>query len=306
MRHSNSNPEDSRVRGASSRTRPRLAPRTVLGKAEAFVVRFLALAVFAAVLQTSAAQAQVALDANSGAQTPSSSSSITWTHTVGGSSSNLVLLAVVTISGGSSIVTNVTWGSSSLSCLFAISVTGSGSSTGSCNNAGSSASRRAEIWGAPVGTPSTKGQTVTVTLSSSASVVAGSASFKNASQAGATNGSFGTGEGTAGTNSPASLSFSSLPANGAVMDDIAISYQQPITGLGGTQQSLWSAANGSNVYGSSSYETGAVTSMSQIWTGGSTHWAYVAVPINPAPPAARRGQTIVGQLLPLNVGNLWW
>ena len=154
-----------------------------------------------------------------------------------------------------------------------------------------------------MGTPGTKGQTVTVTLSGSTNVLAGSASFKNAAQSS----SFGTAQDTAGENSPASLSFSGLSSNGAVMDDIAISTQQPITGLGGSQTSLWSAANGSNIYGSSSYATGAVTSMSQSWTGGSTHWAYIAVPINPATTSgpARKGQTIVGQLVPPNVGNLW-
>jgi hypothetical protein len=84
------------------------------------------------------------------------------------------------------------------------------------------------------------------------------------------------------------------------MDAIAISTSQPITSLGGGQTQLWKAANGTNVYGSASYALGAVTSMSQIWTGGSTHWAYVAVPINPFIPSKRKGQVIVGRLEPTN------
>jgi hypothetical protein len=84
-----------------------------------------------------------------------------------------------------------------------------------------------------------------------------------------------------------------------VMDAIAISTSQPITSFGSGQLQLWKAA-GTSVYGASSYATGSVTGMSQSWTNGSTHWAYVAVPINPAPPPVRKGQVIVGQLEPVN------
>jgi len=300
MRHRNSNLEGPRVRWTSLRPRPRLAQRTAFRKVEALAVRFLALVVFVALLQAGVAQAQVTLDVNTGSHS-NSSNSFNWTHNVG-SGSNLVILVAVSLQGTTTVST-VKWNSTSLNCLFAIGVDSNGNAQGSCSSDGNSPSRRSEIWGAALGSPGATSGSVAVTLSGSTSTMAGSASFKNAAQSG----SFGTGEGTAGQNSPASLSFSGLSSNGAVMDDIAISTQQPITGLGGSQTSLWSAANGSNIYGSSSYATGAVTSMSQSWTGGSTHWAYIAVPINPATTSgpARKGQTIVGQLVPPNVGNLW-
>lgn len=239
-------------------------------------------------LMGGAAQAQVALDVTSASQT-----ALTWTHTVG-SGSNLVMVVAVSMNGVSSHVSTVAWSGTSptFSCLYALNY---GDSASSCGGNGGGSARRVEIWGAALGTPATKTGTITVTLSASTQVVAGSASFSGAAQSG----SFGTAQGTTGTNSPSSLAFSGLSANAAVVDDIAISTSQPITSLGSGQTQLWKAANGSNVYGSASYKTGAVTGMSEIWTGGSTHWAYVAVPINPAPPAGRKGQTVVGRLDPI-------
>ena len=114
------------------------------------VLRSLALLVFIALL-VGAAQAQVAFDAVNigGAQT-----GLTWTHTVGASATNVVLLVGVSLNGTVQ-VSNVTWSGTSptFSCLFAEGVDGSGNAQGSCGNDGSSPSRRVEIWGAVLGTP---------------------------------------------------------------------------------------------------------------------------------------------------------
>ena len=232
------------------------------------------------------AQAQVALDVNSGSKT----SLTPWAHNVG-SGLNLVMIVAVSFSATGTHITGVTWSGTSptFSCLYAMNY---GDSASSCGGDGGGSARRVEIWGAFLGTPGATSGSVTVTQSGGATVVAGSASFSGS-------GTFGTANGTSGTATPASLSFSGLSANAAVVDAIAISTSQPITSLGSGQTQLWKAA-GTSIYGSTSYKTGAVTSMAQNWTAGTTHWAYVAVPINPAPtPGKRKGQTIVGQLYPI-------
>lgn len=247
----------------------------------------LTLLAFLTVLQARTLQAQVALDVNSGPQT-----SLTWTHNVGGGS-NLAMVVAVSISATGTHVTSVTWSGTSpvFSCLYAMDY---GESATSCGNNGVGSARRVEIWGGTLGSLGATNGTITVALSSTSgiSVVAGSASLKGAAQTG----TFGTAKGTTGTATPASLPFSALPANGLVMDAIAISTSQPITSFGSGQTQLWKAANGSNVYGAASYAPGSVTSISQSWTGGTTHWAYVAVPINPASATGRKGQTIMGMV----------
>ncbi len=228
------------------------------------------------------AQAQVALDVNSGSKTSLTS----WAHNVG-SGSNLAMVVVVSFSTTGTHITGVTWSGTSptFSCLYAMNY---GDSASSCNGNGGGSARRVEIWGAALGTPATKSGTITVTQSGSASVVAGSVSFSGAAQTG----TFGTGQVAQGTDSPASLSFSGLPATGAVMDAIAISTSQEAT-QGSGQNQLW-RTNGTSISGTASYELGSVTGMSMTFSGGSTHWAYVGVPINPFIPPKRKGQVIVG------------
>jgi len=300
MRRSNPNPEDYWARRASSRTRPRLAPRTAFRKVEALAVRFLALVVFVAILQAGAAHAQVTLD-----NKVTAVKQLSWSHTVNGS--NLVLVVGVAINAGSgTYIKTLTWGSTSLSCLFAVD---GGSSTKTCG-ATSGSGHRAEIWGAALGTLSSTANTVTITLNSGSSsiVVAGSASFTGASQSTP----FGTAQGHGGLDSSASLTFSGLSSSAAVVDTLSISTDQQPSTLGSGQTSLWSGetASSGGTYGQGSYMSGTNNggAISQSWGNGTTHDGYVAVPINPATTSgpARKGQTIVGQLLPLNVGNLWW
>ena len=255
----------------------------------------LALAAAAAVCCVSA-HAQVTLDVNSGSHT-ASASSINWTHAVGSSATNVVLLVAVSINGNP-IVNSVTWSGTNptFSCLAAVGIDSSGGALGSCGSAGSGTKlRRTEIWGAVVGTPATKSGTVTVTLSASTAVVAGSVSFYNAAQSSA----FGTGQTTVGTSpGTASLTFSGLAAipDTIVMDSFGINSSGSGT-PGGT--SLWgTGANG--IWGGSSDKAGTSSiGMSETATGSNFGWAYAGVPINPL-TGRRRGQVIVGRLTPID------
>jgi hypothetical protein len=239
-----------------------------------------------------AAQAQVALDVNS-----SSKTSLSWTHTVG-SGSNLAMVVVVSLSATGTHITGVTWSGTNptFTCLFALNHNDSGGS--SCGANGGGSARRVEIWGAALGSPGAIGGTITVTQSGSATVVAGSASFTGAAQTG----TFGPAQGVFGgsgfaMDATATLNFTGISANAVVVDDMAISTSQPST-PNASQTLLWKAA-GTSIYGASSYKGGATSvTMTQTNAGGS-HWAYVGVPINPAPPAGRKGQTVVGRLEPI-------
>ena len=247
------------------------------------------------------AQAQVAFDASSGGKNPAAATSFTWSHTVG-NGSNLVMVVEVSLVNNF-YVTGVTWSGTNptFSCLFAISV---GDASSTCGSAGSGNFRRVEIWGATLGTPATKSGTVMVNVNASTAPVLGSVSFSGATGFGTAQFSAPTG-GSAG--GPASVTFSGLSGNGAVVDCLA----NNITSAQGTGQTLnWFTQNAAGaptvVYGGSSFKLGAVTTMQWTWIGGSTqHIAYVAVPINPSAvvPAKRKAQTIVGTLLPPGEGQ---
>jgi len=241
------------------------------------------------------AQATVALDANSGSESKSGSS-LTWTHTLGSNPTNAVLLVIVSLNGNYR-VSSVSWGGTNptFSCVYALGVDGSGNQQGNCSGTGSNPARRVEIWGAVLGSPAanTSG-TVTVALSGSTQTMSGSASFSGVAQTS----TFGIAQGTAGTSGTSTLTLSGLSATGVVVDDIAISTSQPAT-PDASQTLLWKAANGSSVYGAASYKGGATSiTMKQTMTSGS-HWAYAAVPINPAPRPVRRAQVVIGRLEPL-------
>ena len=238
-----------------------------------------------------AAQAQVALD-----NKVTAVKQLSWSHTANGS--NLVLVVGVAINAGSgTYVKTLTWGATSLSCLFAVD---GGSSTKTCGST-SGSGHRAEIWGAALGSLSSTTNTVTITLNSGSSsiVVAGSASFTGASQSTP----FGTAQGHGGLDSSASLTFSGLTSQAAVVDTLSISTDQQPSTVGAGQTSLWSGetASSGGTYGQGSWMSGSNNSgtITQSWSNGTTHDGYVAVPINPAPAAGRRGQTIVGQAEPI-------
>ena len=240
-----------------------------------------------------AAHAQVAVD-----NKVTAVKSLSWSHTVNGS--NLVLVVGVVINSSGGVVSGMSWTPSggtavALSCLTAVNGGGGG-----CGGSGSS--HRAEIWGAVLGNYSSKAGTVAFTLSSGAAttVVAGSASLTGASQSSP----FGTAQSHGGLDSSVSLTFSGLSSSAAVVDTLSISTDQQPSSLGSNQTSLWSGetASSGGTYGQGSYMTGTNNggTISQSWSGGTTHDAYVAVPVNPAPRLVRRGQVIVGQLEPMN------
>jgi len=191
----------------------------------------------------------IAFDAASSADTGTgTASSLTWSHTIGSSGTNRVLIVGVSIRNNSSqTVSGVTYSGTSLSMI--------GQTTNSTNS-------RVEIW--RLIAPATGAHNVVVTLSAAARFVGGAASFTGVSQTATL--AFGSYFSATGNTTTPTVNVTGVAQAQLVVDTIAnanlgTATAAPCVGAGQTQR--WSdrttnGTAGNNTPGAGSTESGPV------------------------------------------------
>ncbi|WP_040549672.1 carboxypeptidase regulatory-like domain-containing protein [Pedosphaera parvula] len=191
---------------------------------------------------------------NASSSTNGNGSSLTFAHTTGAGTNGLLLVGVST--DNSTTVSSVTYGG--------INLTNVGGATAPGNP-----KPRAEIWSLP--NPPVGSNNVVVTLSGSANIVAGAATFTGVSQT-APLGNF---TGTSSSSGSPSVSVSS--ASGELVFDTVSAGASVTPGAGQTQR--WNQTQAAISGGSSTQPGAASTTMA--WTV-NDKWAIGVVPIKPA------------------------
>jgi hypothetical protein len=242
------------------------------------------------------AQAAISVDARAtGAQSIAAGANVnattaTWTHTVGALSANSILIVVLAQDSGA-LASSVVWDQGGTN----VALTRKGSAT--------TGSVRVEIWF--LKNPSPQGaKSVRVTVSPSAHIIAGSASFDGVDQATTFNAaSPQTATGASGTNP--SLAVTTTSGEWAV--NVAV---QDLTGAGGTPTKnasdnyIFSGANtvSGTIEGGGSDRSASGSSVTQTWTmqPSTGAWAQVGVSLL---PSAGGGPTCVPTLGLLGVSQ---
>jgi uncharacterized repeat protein (TIGR01451 family) len=226
---------------------------------------FAALALFVVALTADDAGAVIALDSRT--VTVGSGLTFTFTHTVG-AGINRVMVVGVSIFNSNKTVTSITYAGQPLTRI------------GFLNGGSGSDDRRVEMWrlvSPPIGTAN-----VVVTMSSSAKVVVGAASFFGVDVT-APHGAFVSNE---GRTNLVTLAVPSA-AGELVIDCMAVQGNAATATVGGGQTQLWNdytRSVGGAVVGAASTEPGAA-SVTMTW--GLTkvdYWVIGAVSLKPAPP----------------------
>lgn len=182
--------------------------------------------------------------------------SITWTHTVTSSGSNLGLLIGVSENNTSDHISTVKY--NSISCTRIL-----------INN---SANFLSSIW-KKIG-PSTGANSVTVTFTSISQAQCGACSFTGCDQVTMIDGQ----QSATATSTTASVSVTST-ATGMIMDNVACDNNASTLTVGGSQTQRWNVTEDADVIGGGSTKVNAgATTMS--WTlGASKQWVECAVSI---------------------------
>lgn len=201
-------------------------------------------------------------------------SSITWNHTTG-SGANRVLVVGVLINSSSVTCSGVTWNTSSNLTQVATAINGSA---------------RVYLWYLVNPAASTTAA-IKVTLSGAAGVVAGAASYTNASQA--TN-PFGTSANATGTSTAPSVTVNSTDATMMIVSVGGDQGSGTFTaGTGVTAR--WTDASFAN--GAQGDKAGVATSTTTAWSlSGSDSWVQLAAPLNVAGTQVFKDITVRGRV----------
>jgi hypothetical protein len=235
------------------------------------VWRFFSFALFSFFCLPLLCQAAVTVDAvtsqNTGANTSTTLplSGNTWTHTVSGNNTLLIVSVSINQSNQRESVSSITFNGKAFTVIGAATR----------NN-----DVQTELWYRIA--PDSGTYNVVVTLTAAARFVAGAISFNGVDQGSP----LGTFAGTSGNNSSPSVTVTSEP-DGLVVDVLGYANSGPTSTVGAGQTQRWAqvTTNGtasSNARGYSSTEAGA-TSVTMSWTiSAGIKWAISAVPIVPA------------------------
>ena len=253
-----------------------------------------------------AAQAQIASDHTGSGVSASSSTTLSWSHSVGAGSNRILLVGVSFRSdtasggaGGNTIVTGatgVTFGAASLTCLGARD----DNATGSCNTAGTGSPifLRSEVW--YLLNPTSQTANITVTTNNATIIGGNSASYSGVASV-ASGGTNASNNGQPGST-PATLGPVTSPAGNLVFDNVGTARSAaPLTSGNTALTNVQDAAGSSfHIDGATSQSTATNPTMTWTLTGTVGPWAIVGAVLTPTatPSNKRKGQTIVSALLP--------
>ena len=246
-----------------------------------------------------AAHAQILSDHTASAVSSSLGTSLTFSHTVGTATNRIIVVGVqlridsgTGNPGATTRVTGITFNGTALTCLVALA----DNNSGSCGNSasGTSGFLRSEIW--YLLNPTSATANIVVSVNNSTVLGAGSTSYSGVASA-ATGGSAASNNGITGT-ATATLGPITTPANGLVVDSLAVPRSTTTvtaTGTGHTKLTDVSDTATANFHVRGLVGQDTTANPTVTWSlSPNSPWSIVAAVLTPS-PIKRKTQSVIAR-----------